>query len=264
MAEAPDGKLVSVMLNDDARFVFPEGDWFWTRHIGRGFYEPEIEAVLRRAAARPYGLIDAGANFGYWSIVASSAPYGRHPAVAIEASRDNFRRLVHNAQANGGRFHTLHRAVLDVSGRQVRLFGRKHYGLSLRPDWHPDDADQAETVESVTLDQVADDYLADRTHPPLLKVDVEGVEIEAMRGARRLIEEGALVIYEDHGKEASHRISRYVLSLEAVALWHIGKDGRSSPVGAVEELDAIKQNPKLGYNFFFHRRASPWAAVFEA
>ena len=72
MTEARSPGLAGVMINEDARFVFPEGDWYWEKHIKRGFYEPEIERMLRRAAERPYALIDAGANFGYWSIVASS------------------------------------------------------------------------------------------------------------------------------------------------------------------------------------------------
>jgi hypothetical protein len=78
-----------VVLNDDAVFHFPESDWYWSRFREGGSYESEIDRVLRRAADRPYAFIDAGANFGYWSVLVSSRPYGSHPAVAIEASHDN-------------------------------------------------------------------------------------------------------------------------------------------------------------------------------
>lgn len=263
MTEAADQALVSVLLNEDARFTFPEGDPFWARHMQRGYYEPEIDCVLRRAVDKPYALIDAGANFGYWSILASSGSYGRHAAAAIEASHGNFERLVHNANANGNRFHTLHRAVSDVPGKRVRLFGKKHYGLSLRKDWHPDDADRSEDVETTTLDEVASRYFPHRQYPAVLKIDVEGVEIEAMLGGRSLIDEGALVIYEDHGKEPSHRISRFVMSQPGIVLWSLASDDQPIRITAIEQVGAIKQNPKLGYNFFACRQPSPWVSVFE-
>lgn len=256
--------MVSVMLNGDARFLIPKVEPYWSAaEVTNGTYEPEIDLVLRRAAGRPYAMLDAGANYGFWSILASSAPYGRHPTVAIEPSRMNFEILVLNAGANGNRFHTLRRAVLDETGKHVTLYGKTHCGLSLRKDWHPDETDQFEEVETITLDEVADRYAPNRRYPAFIKLDVEGSEIEGLRGARRLIDEGALIVYEDHGKEAMHPASCFVLSLDDVVVWRMGSDGRATRVTAIEQVAWIKTDPILGYNFFAHRRSSPWSSVFE-
>src|SRR6266496_3449231 len=98
-------ELVSVSLNDDAVFIFPQ-DGYWSISVC-GHYELEISWILRRAVERPYAFLDGGANYGYWSILASSTPYGCHPSIAVEASSSNFEYLVKNAQANNCRFHTL-------------------------------------------------------------------------------------------------------------------------------------------------------------
>ena len=77
MHELPRDRMTSAMLNEDAVFVFPANDNYWSPGVtvGRHLYEPEIDWVLRRAIDRPYALLDCGSNMGYWSILASSAPY---------------------------------------------------------------------------------------------------------------------------------------------------------------------------------------------
>jgi hypothetical protein len=153
--------------------------------------------------------------------------------------------------------------VLDAFDRRVTLYGKMHCGLSLRKDWHPDEIDQFEEVETITLDEVADRFTPNRSYPAFIKLDVEGSEVEGLKGARRLIDEGALVVYEDHGKEATHPASRFVLSLDDVVVWSIGSDRRAARITAIEQVAAIKTDPILGYNFFAHRRSSPWSSVFE-
>ena len=82
------------MLNDDARFAFPFGDGYWSLLLDRGFvYEGEIEQFLRSVADVDYGFVDGGANFGFWSVLASSRPFGSHPVIAIEASSVNAAKL---------------------------------------------------------------------------------------------------------------------------------------------------------------------------
>ena len=251
------------IISGGGRFIYPQGDSYWTQVLADGTYEIEIDWLMRRATHRPYGMIDAGANFGYWSIVATSGSYGRHSTIAIEAGKANYEWLVLNSRTNGNCFQTLHRAVLDQSGRWVPLYGKRHAGLSLRTDWHPADSDRFEDVETITLDDAAAQYLPKRRHPVLVKLDIEGEEIKGFQGAGQLIDEGALIIYEDHGKESTHAVSRFVLTLDDMVVWCVDAHRGPTQITAIEQVARIKTVPTTGYNFFAHRRGSSWHSLFE-
>ena len=79
-----------------------------------------------------YCFVDGGANFGFWSVLVSSRPFGSHPVIAIEASSANAAKLERNAELNGGRFKVLHRAIGSTTGNQVWLSGAKHEALPRR------------------------------------------------------------------------------------------------------------------------------------
>ncbi len=72
----------------------------------------------------------AGANFGYWSTLVTSHPYGAHPSVAIEPSSRNFAILSNNAKLNGGRFKPLQRAIGAETGH-ANLSGSKHEAMTI-------------------------------------------------------------------------------------------------------------------------------------
>ena len=96
---------IAIKLNSDATFEFPYGDGYWSKLLNRSFsYEDELELLFRDSVDVDYTLLDCGANFGYWSVLVSSAPYGSHKAIAIEPSSQNFAKLANNAEINGNRF----------------------------------------------------------------------------------------------------------------------------------------------------------------
>jgi len=93
------GRMLEVRLNDDARFSFPFCDGYWSLLLDlRDGYERDIDLFFRGIAEADYTLIDCGANFGYWSTVVSSRPYGSHRSIAIEPSSANFAVLSRNAR----------------------------------------------------------------------------------------------------------------------------------------------------------------------
>jgi FkbM family methyltransferase len=256
-----DGSWNDVMLNGDSRFIFPKRDKYWNISALNG-YEPEIRWLFERASNEECSFIDCGANMGYWAILASSEVYGCHPTMAVEPSRWTYNILKMNSQVNGSRFVAIHRAGLDVSNRRVRLYGRRHAGRSLLNSWRPAESDQYELSITIALDVAAEEHLPRDTRPELIKLDVEGSEIKAMKGARRLIGAGALIVYEDHGKDLAHSATRFLLDQGDFCVWWLGSDLVARPIRDIADVARIKQERTAGYNCFAYNSASSWKRLF--
>ena len=255
---------MQLRLSPDAQFLFPLADSYWSRSLVlQRKYEPEIEWLLATAAGLPFAMLDCGANMGYWSVLASSKAFGGHFTVAIEASQDNFQTLASNSLLNGSRFVPIHRAIARDSGNMVRLYGTSHAGRSLSPDWHSDEDGAFEEVRTVSLDDAAQTYLKPHAFPPFVKLDVEGVEIEALQGGQKLMQTGALIAYEDHGKDTGHAVSAHLLSIPNISVWSKGLERRPRRLNSLGDVAAIKARRDTGYNFFAFVESSPWRQVFE-
>ncbi len=251
--------LTSVQLDADTRFIFPLGDHYWHGVFLGRTYEPVVDWLFRRIKDVPYALIDCGANMGYWSLRVSGREFGAHKAIAIEASRSNFELLENNARANGERFTGLHRAISDQSGKTLKLYGKMHFGRSLKADWHKDANAHSEKVETITIDEVAERFLPGGGQPIVIKLDVEGVEVAAMHGGNKTIESGALLVYEDHEKEAKHPASAHLLEMGDMDIWHLGRDMKLSKV---HNLDQVAEAKKSAHDFFAYKRGSHWSKLF--
>src|SRR3954467_12315648 len=99
---------IAIKLNPDATFEFPYGDGYWSKLLNRSYhYEDELELLFQDSADVDYTLLDCGANYGYWSVLVSSHPFGSHKAIAIEPTGQNFPKLANNAKINGNRFEAM-------------------------------------------------------------------------------------------------------------------------------------------------------------
>src|ERR1700755_2712334 len=173
---------IAIKLNSDAVFEFPYGDGYWSKLLNRSFrYEDELELLFRHSADIDYTLIDCGANYGYWSVLVSSAPFGSHRAIAIEPSSQNFPKLANNARVNGNRFDLMKCAIGSTRGT-AHLTGTKHEAFSIAGN-----DSGGEEVPVIALDNLIDDGKVSATGKYLIKLDVEGVEIEAIKGGSRLL-----------------------------------------------------------------------------
>jgi len=242
----PERNIV-VRLNSDAVFEFPYGDGYWSKLLNRSFhYEDELELLFRDSVGVDYTLIDCGANFGYWSVLVSSEPFGAHRAIAIEPSEQNFQKLRNNAEINDGRFECMKCAIGAAPG-MARLSGSKHEALSIAGV----SSESGEEVQVVALDNLLDDGKVEAGGKFLIKLDVEGVEIDAIKGGSRLLQGDSIIICEEHGHDRSHAVSRYIL--ENTPLKLIVYDPLSNRMETVSELsilDRIKVSTHVGYNVF--------------
>jgi FkbM family methyltransferase len=163
----------------------------WRRHhryvngYWIGHYELDLQAVLARELRPGAVFFDAGANAGFFSLAALAlvGPAGR--CVSIDPDPDNCASIREQQELNRlGNWTVVPAAVADAPGR--RVFSRVrpgHVGGHLRELRDFELATEDFEVEAVTLDA-----LAERHGPPdFLKIDVEGAEIAALRGAAGLL-----------------------------------------------------------------------------
>jgi FkbM family methyltransferase len=237
---------IDIRLNSDATFAFPYGDGYWSKLLNTSFaYEDELELLFSDSADVDYTLLDCGANYGYWSVLVSSKPFGSHKAIAIEPSGQNFPKLANNAKINGNRFEAMKCAIGAARGT-ARLSGTKHEAFSIAGD-----QSAGEEVPVIALDNLIDDGKVAAGGKFLIKLDVEGVEIEAMKGGTRLLQGDSVILCEEHGNDPQHTVSRYIL--EQTPLKLIVYDPRSNRLEAVSDLsilDRIKVSTHVGYNVF--------------
>ena len=237
---------IEIKLNSDAIFEFPYGDGYWSKLLNRSYhYEDELELLFRDSIDVDYTLVDCGANYGYWSVLVSSKPFGSHKAIAIEPSGQNFPKLANNARVNGNRFEVMKCAIGATRGT-ARLSGTKHEAFSIAGD-----QSGGEEVPVIALDNLLDDGKIAAGGKYLIKLDVEGVEIEAMKGGARLMQGDSVLLCEEHGNDPQHTVSRYILEQTPMKL--IVYDPRSNRLETVSDLsilDRIKISTHVGYNVF--------------
>jgi FkbM family methyltransferase len=238
---------IAIKLNEDAVFEFPYGDGYWSKLLNRSYnYEDELELLFRHSSDVDYTLIDCGANYGYWSVLVSSRPFGAHRAIAIEPSSQNFAKLANNASVNGHRFEAV-KCAIGAGRGTAHLTGTKHEAFSIAGAANSG----GEEVPVIALDDLIDDGKIPADGKYLIKLDVEGVEVEAIKGGSRLLRGDSVILCEEHGNDPEHTVSRYIL--EKTPLELIVYDPRSNRLETVTELsilDRIKVSTHVGYNVF--------------
>ena len=171
------GGIASTLPGGETVRVLPE-----YRHMGWN----AVEYAAFRAAAAPGGVaLDVGANVGAYALLLGTwlRPGGR--VYAFEPSPAAFDGLRRHVALNGlaDVVRPVRAAVSDAEGTAA-LAGADQQGTSRLA--HPEEGG-TEMVETTTIDGFC---AREGITPSLIKIDVEGWELEALRGARQTIARG--------------------------------------------------------------------------
>jgi FkbM family methyltransferase len=255
-------------LNSHTRLQIRLRDPYWSRLVCSRFtYEHDIEEAIRLVGDIPFVFIDCGANIGYWSAFLSQNQGGSRKAIAVEADHVMFEELCTNASLNGDRFSCLHRAIARTSRQRLCLRHAENFWDSgLHADTQVIAANEGDFqaadlwVESISLDDLAEQFLGLRQGPVVLKLDVEGMEIAALQGAAALLAAHPLLIYEDHGRfDREGSVGHYVFDKLGynVFAWDDGSK-RMLEMLTLEAIHQRKKRANVGYNFFACSSQSPF------
>jgi FkbM family methyltransferase len=192
---AGDAKGLQMLLN------LKEEKDYWL-----GTYEPELQAAIANLVNPGDIVYDIGANIGFMTLL-SARQTGSHGHVyAFEALPANVTRLTYNIELNSfmEQVMIIHAAVLDQSGSTDFLIGPssgmgKVAGSAGRSSI---DYENSIQVDGLSID----DFVRNPEHltPDIVKIDIEGGEILALPGMRKLLREHPpIMLVELHGPEAA-------------------------------------------------------------
>src|SRR5262245_13031463 len=215
--------------------------------------------ILIQKYLRPGNVfIDVGANVGMHTLAAARAMQGQGKIIAFEPFEPTMRMLEKSIWMNGFSSMTeIHQAaVFNAAGRQQLFIGATsgHHSLfALEPS--PNNAQGPGKVPLVRLDSV----IAAGQRIDLMKIDVEGAELEVIEGAVSLIADNpeiALIVEfgPSHLRRTGRTPSQWLDSFNQLGLYYRVINNES---GALEKwsLDALEQVESV--NLFFARPESP-------
>jgi FkbM family methyltransferase len=165
-----------------------------------GWFEPEIDFIVKLAKQFSGTLIDIGANVGVYSM--AWCANGGEFATAFEPNPRLIERLRLNAQANDANVEIFECALASHSGR-TRFKAQDTLGHI--------SSDGDIEVDLATLDHA----LATRTitGPVVIKLDAEGAEVDILQGAKEFVEQQAPLILFERSVETATHLSALGLSL---------------------------------------------------
>jgi FkbM family methyltransferase len=152
-------------------------------------------------------VYDVGANIGYISLMLARLVGESGQVFAFEALPDNVGRLRTNLDLNsvGRRVTVIPGAVVDQAGTVSFLVGPSSgMGKASGSAGRQDVAYSREIdVDGLSLDGFV--YEQGNPLPQLIKIDIEGGEVLALPGMRRVLDEShPQILMELHGPEAAH------------------------------------------------------------
>lgn len=170
-----------------------------------GTYERDLQEAVAKIIPSGAVIYDVGANIGYISLLLGKISGKEGRVFAFEALPSNLAQLRRNIKLNNAedQISVVPSAVTAVSGRLGFLVHSssgmgKVVGSKGRDDLYISKID----VDGVALDDFV--YKQGNPAPQVIKMDIEGGEVLALPGMKRLLEEAhPIMLMELHGPESS-------------------------------------------------------------
>lgn len=151
-----------------------------------GTFEPMVQQTIAQGLSHGDAFFDVGSNSGFHTLVGARAVGSAGLVVAIEPDPEYAAEIECQAALNGFDHVTVVRKAVVADLSEPSLPGN------------------GDAVTPTTIDQLAREF----GPPTLIKIDVEGLELEVLRGAvTTLREHRPIVVVEAHSSELAGAIS---------------------------------------------------------
>lgn len=168
----------------------------WNLYYKR-IHEPQVTSIFCSLINGGATVVDVGASIGYYTLLAAKRVGEDGFVYAFEPHPPSFERLIENVKLNDWKnVQAFNFAISDKKGKKklyVFKSGRASgSGFALRNDSVPI------TVKTMPLEDAV------KTDIDLVKMDIEGAEVEVLKGMERTLAKGKVkIICEVHPKHIS-------------------------------------------------------------
>jgi FkbM family methyltransferase len=149
-------------------------------------YEPDVQKVLKEILKPGMNFIDVGACIGYHTVVASKL-VADGKVLAIEPIPYTYKYLTKNLLGN--KCNNVIPSMIGISNEEgfANLYlGKRNIDSSSLCKGNKHCSNKSITIQLTTLDRLTEKYNLQRVD--LIKMDIEGSEIKAFEGMKRLSE----------------------------------------------------------------------------
>lgn len=151
-------------------------------------FEPLETQLTKKYVKKGMVVVDAGAHIGYFTLLMSRLVGDKGVVHAFEPERENFELLEKNVKINGYQNITINRKALSDKKGKTKLFisdenPQDHRIIKNR------ESKKYELVQTITLDN----YFGKGQKVDFIKMDIQGAEIFALKGGKRILQENKLL-----------------------------------------------------------------------
>ncbi len=203
-------------------------------------YEPGVTKLLLSTIKKGMTFVDVGANSGYYTLLASGCLGRSGKIIALEPQSIVFRRLKDNVKINKIKnVILLHKAA--YSERKKVKIGIPRWGDAETSIDYPNSL-RYENVDAVTIDSIC-------KNPDIIKIDVEGYELEVLQGAKKALKNVKCIVFEQNIRRLVERDMDPNIVINF--LKREGFNIYDSETG--EKIESYRDAVSIGSNFYAKR-----------
>lgn len=161
------------------------------RAVLAGAYEPEVQAIVHAHLRPGMTFLDVGANIGAFALTAAKVVGPTGLVVAIEPNVKNVRLLEMSRQLNGFDNVEIHAVAADQKAHLLAYNNSYSNGTTTEPASNIEVLMRSTMVQALPIDTI----MAGR-HVDFIKIDVEGFEFNALRGASVALQRRPWIVSE--------------------------------------------------------------------
>ncbi len=228
----PPDQYGEIRLDNGAVVKYPLNDHYWVSLAWdiRG-YESEVRYVANQVLDQNTLFIDAGANIGLWSCYAAAIINNPAQVIAVEPGQNALNILRCNQALSGRKFTVLEKAVWSESDCTLEFAlceqPVSNYLVNCGGYSSQTTKPRIVAVQTICIDEIAHKAIINSPNISrvIIKLDIEGAEIAAIIGAAQtLAAQDVLIIFEDHRKDKTCKITDQILNELGLHVYYINPE----------------------------------------